>query len=155
MGQQGRHWPHQPCAAQDSYRDSAPIKARPRRTSPRDKQIICENVLGMRASGVVVPSNSEWISEPVLVVKKDGDIRFCVDYRPLNEVTVKDQYPVPIVAEVLDCLGGAMYFSKIDLKAGYWQLGQVVLEPSDRHKTAFRTCCAPRPFVEDCDGVSG
>ena len=68
------------------------------------------------------------------MVRKDGDIRFFVDYRPLKEVTVKDQYPMPIIAEVPDCLGGAMYFSKIDLKAGYWQ---VVLEPSDRHKTTF------------------
>jgi len=72
-------------------RDAAPVKAKPRRMSQTDMQIIRENVIGMQASGVVMKSNSEWISEPVLVVRKYGDIRFCVDYRPLNEVTVKDQ----------------------------------------------------------------
>lgn len=68
-------------------------------------QIVRENVLSMEASGVVVKSNSQWISEPMLVVRKDGDIRFCVDYCLLNEVTVKDQYPMPLIAEVFDCLG--------------------------------------------------
>ena len=99
--------------------------------SQTDMQIVCEDVLSMEASGVVVKSNSQWISEPVLVVRKDGEIRFCVDYRPLYEVTVKDQYPMPLIAEVLDCLGPSMFFSKVDPKAGYWQ---VVLERSDRHK---------------------
>ena len=104
--------------------------------SQTDMQIVRENVLGMEASGVVVKSSSQWISEPVLVVRKDCDIRFCIDYRPLNEVTVKDQYPMPLIAEVLDCLGPSMLFSKVDLKVRYWQ---VVVEPSDRYKTAFCT----------------
>ena len=63
-------------------------------------------------------------------------MRYCIDYRPLNNVTVKDVYPLPRMEAVLDSLGKAQYFTKIDLKSGYWQ---IVVEPSDRHKTAFMT----------------
>ena len=72
----------------------------------------------------------------MLVRKKDGSVRFCVDYRRLNEVTVKDAYPLPRIDMVLDCLSSARLFSTVDLQSGYWQLE---MHPKDRHKTAFIT----------------
>ena len=90
----------------------------------------------MLDAGVVVPSTSDWASPVVLVRKKDGGVRWCVDYRQLNEVTVKDCYPIPKIEECLDTLSGAKYFSTMDLQSGYWQLE---VDPADRHKTAFIT----------------
>ena len=90
----------------------------------------------MKAAGQIQPSNSSWGFNPVIVKKKDGSPRVCIDYRPLNEVTKKDSYPLPRTDEVLNELGKAKWFSKLDLKAGYWQ---IMLNPGDRHKTAFVT----------------
>ena len=87
-------------------------------------------------AGVVVPSTSSWASPVALVRKKDGSVRFCVEYRRLNEVTVKDAYPLPRIDMVLDCLSSARLFSTVDLQSGYWQLE---MHPKDRHKTAFIT----------------
>ena len=72
----------------------------------------------------------------VLVRKKDGSVRFCLDYRKLNAVTVKDSYPIPRIDESLDALGGAKWFSTIDLASGYWQ---VEMKEQDKPKTAFCT----------------
>ena len=115
---------------------SEPIKQRPHRLSAEETQVQREEVLKMLEAGVIVPSNSAWASPVVLVNKKDGSKRFCVDYRALNGVTQKDLYPLPRTEEVLDELGKAQWFSKLDLKSGYWQ---IVVEPSDRSKTAFIT----------------
>ncbi|MES9879517.1 MAG: retroviral-like aspartic protease family protein, partial [Sedimenticola sp.] len=85
---------------------------------------------------VVVPSTSQWASPVVLVRKKDGGVRWCVDYRKLNDVTVKDAYPIPKVDECLDTLSGWAMFSILYLMSGYYQLG---LAEEDRAKTAFIT----------------
>ena len=70
--------------------------------------------------GIVEPSNSEFSSPPVLVRKKDGTVRFCIDYRKLNEATVKDSYPLPRISEAIDSIGtNAKYFSSLDLAMGY------------------------------------
>lgn len=72
----------------------------------------------------------------VLVRKKDGTVRWCIDYRKLNDCTRKDAYPLPRIDMCLDCLAGASVFSTMDLQSGYWQ---IVLEEKDREKPAFIT----------------
>ena len=87
-------------------------------------------------AGVLVPSTSAWASPVVLVRKKDGTVRWCCDFRKLNEVTVKDAYPLPRIDMCLDALGSAQYFSTMDLQSGYWQLQ---VDKEDQHKTAIIT----------------
>uniref|UniRef100_A0A9J7ZJ87 Gypsy retrotransposon integrase-like protein 1 n=1 Tax=Cyprinus carpio carpio TaxID=630221 RepID=A0A9J7ZJ87_CYPCA len=91
---------------------------------------------GMLDSGVVRESSSPWAAPVVLVKKKDGSWRFCVDYRKLNAVTHKDAYPLPRIEESLTGLKGAQWYSTLDLASGYWQ---VEMDPQDRQKTAFTT----------------
>src|SRR6218665_1532689 len=71
-----------------------------------------------------------------MVTKRDGGVRFCIDYRQLNTKTKKDSYPLPLISECLDVLGGSSWYSTIDLRSGYFQMA---LHPKDRHKTAFLT----------------
>ena len=90
----------------------------------------------MLTSGQIEPSDSPWSSPVVLVTKKDGGSRFCVDYRRLNDVTVKDAYPLPRIDDTLDMLVGKLWFSTLDLASGYWQ---VSLSQEARVKTTFAT----------------
>ena len=116
--------------------NAKPIRQRMRRT-PLGFQTEEEAHLNkMLACGVIQPSASEWASPPVLVRKKDGGVRWCIDYRALNDDTLKDASPLPLIAEYLDTLGGTMFMSTLDLASGYWQ---IELEESSRSKTAFLT----------------
>ena len=88
----------------------------------------------MLAKGIIEPLSSPWSSPVILVKKKDGTIRFCVDYRKVNGVTVKDSYPLPRIEDCLDALSGSQWFCTLELASGYWQ---VKMAEKDKEKTAF------------------
>ncbi|KMQ83460.1 hypothetical protein RF55_19996, partial [Lasius niger] len=115
-------------------RDPTPIKQRYRPRNPAMQAVIDKEVEEMEAAGVIEPSRSAWSSPVVVVKKKDGKYRFCIDFRKVNDVTEKDAYPLPQVTATLDKLRGARYLSTLDLKSGYWQ---VPLTPDSRPITAF------------------
>ena len=83
---------------------------------------------------VIQPSKSDLASPPVLVRKKDGKVRWCVDFRRLNSVTTKDAYPLPLIEEITNSLEGVMYMSPLDMNSGYYQ---ILIAPKDHDKTAF------------------
>lgn len=144
--------------------EQQPLRQRPYRVSLAERNMIDDQVSEMLRKGVVRPSSSPWASPVVLVKKKDGTIRFCVDYRRLNRITKKDVYPMPRIDDALDCLQGAEYFSTMDLHSGYWQ---VPMAEDDKQKTAFSTpdglfefnvmpfglCNAPATFERLMDNV--
>lgn len=99
-----------------------PIRQKPYRVAPSERQVIADQVKEMLLKGVVRESSSPWAAPVILVQKKDGSWRFCVDYRRLNSITKKDVYPLPRIDDVVDCIHSASYFSSIDLKSGYWTI---------------------------------
>ena len=107
---------------------------RPRRMAPTLQTEADRQIKDMLDRGIIEPSKSPWASPIVLVTKKDGTRRFCTDYRMLNEVTVKDSYPIPRIEEWLESLAGAKWFSTLDLASGYWQ---VELGEAAKEKSAF------------------
>ena len=116
--------------------DAPPVKQQPRRIPYRLREQVEAQKEKMLANGVIEESSSPWCSPVVLVKKRDGSVRFCVDLRAVNSATQPIAYPLPRIDEALDGLSGARFFTTLDMTAGYWQ---VEITPEDREKTAFST----------------
>ena len=114
--------------------DSKPTRTPLRRLSPTKIQQQEVKVAEMLKGGQIEPSDSLWSSPTVLVKKKDGTLRFCVDYRQLNCVTKKDAFPLPPINDSLSMLADQQWFSTLDLASGYWQVG---LTDKAKEKSAF------------------
>ena len=115
--------------------DNEPFKEPHRRIPPALFQEVQERILEMLEAGAIRPSKSSYSSNVVIVRKKDGTIRFCVDFRKLNSKTIKDAYAIPRPEETLHLLASAKYFTKLDLRSRYWQ---VEVKEEDIPKTAFQ-----------------
>lgn len=117
-------------------RDETPIKEPPRRIPIHKREILDKEIEKLEKRGLIEKSTSPWSSQLVLVQKKDGSWRMCVDYRKLNERTIKDAYPITRIDDNLDALSGADWFTSLDLDMAYHQ---VPMEDGDKEKTAFAT----------------
>ena len=120
-----------------------PFKERYRRIPPHQFEEVRKHLQEMEEIGAIRRSNSPWASPVVLVRKKDGSLRFCIDLRKLNSRTIKDAYSLPRIEESLDCLNGSKIFTSLDLKSGYWQ---VELDDASIPLTAFTV--GPLGFYE-------
>ena len=146
--------------------DDKPVKV-PHRRVPQHQWQVRDYIQKSLEQGIIRESSSPYASPVVLVKKKDGKLRLCVDYRLLNAKTHKDAYPLPRIYEALDVLKGAKYFCSLDLAHGF---NQISMEESDIEKTAFRTgtgrlyeytrmpfglCNAPGTFMHVMDKAFG
>jgi len=116
--------------------DCSPVRQPPRRVPFSLRPEISQMVNEMLQAQVIEESSSPWARPVVLIRKKDGSLRFCVDYRRLNAVTRKDVFPLPRIDDLLDQLGGKRVFSTLDARSGYWQ---IQMHETSREKTAFVT----------------
>jgi len=114
--------------------DSRPIKQAHRRIPIGKRAEVDEIIREMKSQGVIKESFSLWVSPTVLVKKKDGTLRFCIDYRKLNNVTVKDSYPLLKINNLFDQLSGNAWFTTLDLKMVDWQ---IKIRSEDKEKTTF------------------
>lgn len=116
--------------------DPKPFRLPYRKVPPSQWQDVRKLLVEMEAAGVIRPSKSPYASPVVVVTKKDGSLRLCIDYRKLNSCSTRDAFPLPRIEEALEALGQAKYFSTLDITSGYWQ---VEVAEHDKHKTAFST----------------
>ena len=147
--------------------DDEPFKERFRRIPPPLLEEVRTHMNDMLQVGAIRPSSSPWCNAVVLVRKKDGGLRFCIDFRKLNTRTKKDSYPLPCIQEMLESLEGSRIFSSFDFKSGFWQ---VEMDEASKQYTAFtvgslgffecermpfRLCNAPMTFqrlMQNCLG---
>lgn len=123
---------------------SRPITSKPRHYTEQQNEIIRAEISKMLDDHVIVPSKSAYSSEIVMVLKKTGDWRMCIDYRPLNRYTVDDRHPLPTIRELLRTIRQSTTFFSLDLRSGYWQ---IPMDPGSRDKTAFRCCAGLYEFL--------
>ena len=116
--------------------EAKPIRSRMRRTALEFQGEEEKHVNAMLNAGVIKPSSSPWSASPVLIRKRDSSLRYCIDYRRLNEVTTRDAFPLPLIEDCIDSLAGCKWFSSLDMNSGYWQ---IKLSEKDAPKTAFIT----------------
>lgn len=116
-----------------------------RRHPQLHKDEMSRQTTDMLKNGIITPSESPWASEYVVVKKKNGEWRICIDFRKLNSLTVKNAYPLPNLEECLENLGGRLFYSQFDFTSGYWQ---VEMDQKSRPSTAFRTNGGLFEFVE-------
>ncbi|KAH0661922.1 hypothetical protein KY284_026853 [Solanum tuberosum] len=120
----------------DILPDTHPISIPPYRMAPTELKELKEKLKYLLEKGFIRPSVSPWGASVLFVRKKDGSLRMCIDYCQLNKVTIKNKYPLPRIDDLFYQLQGATYFSKIDLRSGYYQLRE---REYDIPKTTFRT----------------
>ena len=116
--------------------DTAPIRQRPYRIPYSRREAVKKELDEMLTSGVIRPSTSPWASPIVLVEKKDGGLRFCVDFRKLNQVARFNAYPMPLIEEVFESAGSPTVLTTLDLASGYWQ---IPMAPESREKPPYHT----------------
>ena len=114
--------------------DTPPFKEHFCRIPPPQLDEVREHLKLMLDAGVIQPSNSPWCNTVVLIRKKDGSLRFCIDFRKLNSLTVKDSYPLPRICETLESLAGMAHYTTIDMNSGFWQ---VLMDEESKQYTAF------------------
>lgn len=139
--------------------NGGPVSCMPRRVNPIKQAEIIRQINVMLKAGIIEPSTGPWASPVVLAPKKDGSFRFCIDYREVNKVMIKDAFPVPRIDDTLDALGNlnAKIFSTLDCAAGYWQMKLHSAFPGDnstKEKTAFCTSSGTYQFTTLPFGIS-
>ncbi|KAI8439599.1 hypothetical protein MSG28_013326 [Choristoneura fumiferana] len=128
-----------------------PVFSKPYRLSYTERKVVDEKVQELIDAGVARESSSAYASPVVLVRKKNGEYRLCVDYRALNSITIKDRFPLPHIDDLINLLSGKYYFSTLDLAQGYYQ---IPMSPSSIPKTAFVTPSGQYEFVKMPFGLS-
>ena len=116
--------------------DAVPIKSKPFRLTWEEQDELTKELTKMMDQNLIRPSKGVWSSPCFFVKKKDGSLRLVIDYRRLNKLTIKDNFPLPIIDTLLDSLAGAVVFSKLDAASGYWQ---VPMHSNSIEKTGFTT----------------
>lgn len=132
--------------------DDKPFRERSRRLAPADIEDVRQHLAKLKNAGIISDSRSPYASPIVVVRKKNGQIRMCVDYRTLNRRTIPDQYTVPRIEDALACLSGSKWFSVLDLRSGYYQ---IPLSDDDKEKTAFICPVGFFEFERMPQGITG